>query len=497
MVRPAFILAKHWVLGAAASCGLGLLSAGAFAAEQPPANKPVSVKPIEGKQDKLNEQIGKTAGSMKELLEDLEQNFELKMDGCEYIDGANQQLDGMSKKLLPQIMESLRRGRFEVAALDDARAGQTRVVRELQEMLRNLQREVAPAQAQSALQSAMDAQTEAHNIAVQTRAEMKGLEGKPENKLTPEEKSRLAVAAAKQKDAGDAISSAKRKLEDQRTALKETDPATARAIQQVIDDLNKGEVGRKSGESGDDIAGNKLRSGEEKQKDILATLQNAEGKLKKPGDGKMAELGRKLDMLTKARDLQKDAIDQTKNLDPKDEKGVGLAAKKQGEVSKTLGGLKNDDKGMAKTQAKSVDAQNKILGDKPHEGGFAQQSTLNDLNKFIAQTRREIADSQGKPSNTPPSDSQSADAEGKRGENENPQPNASTQKTDKNGPKSGEMGRFEYGKLHDINSIGWEVSLPPRDRAAVEQAFRSRTPAKYSRAIKLYYHNLATQKFEN
>ena len=43
---------------------------------------------------------------------------------------------------------------------------------------------------------------------------------------------------------------------------------------------------------------------------------------------------------------------------------------------------------------------------------------------------------------------------------------------------------------------GWDVALPPKDRADVEQAMKNKMPPKYATQIKLHYENLQGAKAE-
>jgi hypothetical protein len=58
-------------------------------------------------------------------------------------------------------------------------------------------------------------------------------------------------------------------------------------------------------------------------------------------------------------------------------------------------------------------------------------------------------------------------------------------------------GEFEYGDMAKLGpSADWNVKLPERERAEVDQAIKDKLPARYRRQITLYYRNLAGAKAE-
>jgi hypothetical protein len=60
-----------------------------------------------------------------------------------------------------------------------------------------------------------------------------------------------------------------------------------------------------------------------------------------------------------------------------------------------------------------------------------------------------------------------------------------------------QKGAFEYGRMSSgEKEAQWNVALPPRERAEVEQAIKEKMPARYRRQITLYYQNLAGTKGE-
>lgn len=80
-------------------------------------------------------------------------------------------------------------------------------------------------------------------------------------------------------------------------------------------------------------------------------------------------------------------------------------------------------------------------------------------------------------------------------QNKPPQPPNDNQQT-QNQPHDNLMGEFKLGHFRTVKEAGWDVTLPPKNRADVEQALRTKMPDKYARQIKLYYQNLAGAKTE-
>ena len=416
------------------------------------------------------------------------------LPGKERVRIASNKLDQIAQKDVAAILDALRRARRDGAiakdGLREAVSGQEQVIRQLAEILHQVQRDVTPSAAQRMIAQAIKKQQEALDTVKDTRLTKPTLEGKTRKQLNEEEKKALAEAAEKQKDATEELQKAVAELKAQAEQLKNMDAAAAEHLKKALEKVAAEEAEQKSGEAQKDVAENRLRSAEQKQEDVIAALKDAEKQLSRKNEN-AAVIEEKLEGLKDARQKQEQAHGETKNLDTKNDTAVAQAAQDQGQVSKALGALKSNDPALALAEQKSQQAADAIAQDKPQDAVQNQEQVLNALNDAIKKTESQLASADNRERKAEPLPAQTGKKPKTPGNNAPPPPKSKSEE------QQAGVGSFQYGLLNDVSMDGWNVALPPRERAEVEQAIRGRMPTKYARQIKLYYMSLAGAKGEN
>src|SRR5438105_296919 len=128
------------LLFAALLCSLGL----AAAEENPVKN----IKPIESAQQKVGDSLHQTADGMREVLDELKWNIGVELQARENVEKSGVKLDDISTKSVPKAVQSLQDSRLNVVPLKEGlkqgMQNQDEVIRQLQDLLKQIQRDISP-----------------------------------------------------------------------------------------------------------------------------------------------------------------------------------------------------------------------------------------------------------------------------------------------------------------------------------------------------------------
>lgn len=452
----------------------------------PPARSTWSVRVP---QRKLGQQIEQAGESMMELIREVLQNIGVELKNRQKVSDASARLSDVGRRTVPKILYLLRDG--SGPGLREAFAYQDRVSKELGALLQAVQGELAPAAARRVLGSAIRKQTEALERTRDARLSQPQLEGKAAAALSEEEHQALDEPAERQQEAAEEVERAHRELQQQVQSARAADPAAADAIRQALDVLDKTEAGQKAQEAAADIRENRLRRAEDRQTGVLGALRQADARLgQKPH--REAQLQERLGALQDAARIQEHALKETRALDTRNEEALARTAQEQGQVSRQLGELRAQDTSLARAHQQSEAAKSALLRDDAANAIQNQESVLGLLQNAIQRAAQELAQTQAQLQQAQgQAQAQTATGQPPAIPTQAPGPAGAT------APAAGRQhtaaqGGFEYGPLGaPAGSVNWDVALPPRERAEVEQAIREKMPARYRRHISLYYQNLA------
>src|SRR5205814_3137080 len=123
--------------------------------------------------------------------------------------------------------------------------------------------------------------------------------------------------------------------------------------------LNEAQAEKKSADAQTDIAENKLRAAEQKEKEVLDALKDADKQLAQNTD-KIDKLEKNLADHRATKEKQEATKKDTQKLDTKNDQQVANNAKDQGEVSKALDDLKKDNPPLENAEKNSEQAAAQI-----------------------------------------------------------------------------------------------------------------------------------------
>ncbi|MCZ7644779.1 MAG: hypothetical protein M5U26_05770 [Planctomycetota bacterium] len=172
------------LIGCAAFAGW----AGAEESTPAPAPSPdgsKATKPLQSQQQKVGTQLGKTSDQFGEVIEELKENLGVELESKEKVKTASEKLKSLQEQAIPKIVNDMKDGELRKALVN-----QGVVTTELTKLLKQMQKELAPAVSQKALKDAIKKQKSALTKAKETRLANENLEGKPRSQLTEEEKER-------------------------------------------------------------------------------------------------------------------------------------------------------------------------------------------------------------------------------------------------------------------------------------------------------------------
>lgn len=451
----------------------------AFAAETPPASEEKSasdVKPIIKRESQLGTGVVKSVVDIRDLFEDASQNPDVQMPGAGELRHATTLLDEISRNRVPRVIDGMRQAIDPGQARTGLNAGSKEseaIIDDYSKILATVRNTLAPGEAERIIDSAIELQKEANEAGTEAREKNEGLEGKPREKLSEEEKAGLRSILNKQKAATTALTKVLEHFNK--------DPNTADPnLKGAADVLKESGLESKSNEAQQHISDNKLRTAGRKGDEIISALQTAKKAIGQE-HGK-SELESKLAGLNSLKEKQKGLMTDTSKLDPNGSDRAGETAQGQGEVSKELGEMGKNDPELGKAAAHSRSATDDVAAGNPKGAIEKQQRVLDTLDDVIQKTKNDLAMKAG--------DENSKNSKQSASQNKPQQPKPKGTGVQKQTEVAqNALGSFEYGKAGALTE-GWDVALLPKDRVDVEQAVAEKMPAKYALQIKLYYVNL-------
>ena len=152
--------------------------------EAPKENPLKQVKPVEGSQVRLGDQIHKTSDAMRDLLDDLQQNIGVDLNDKDHVKSSTTKLDTISTTTVGQVIDALaaaRKGETPKNGLKTAVENQDEVIKKLNEVLRRMKKEINPNETHRLLTEAIKKEEEAIAKTKETRVR-KEPTGKPRRK---------------------------------------------------------------------------------------------------------------------------------------------------------------------------------------------------------------------------------------------------------------------------------------------------------------------------